>query len=278
MINLKDKKKGVFSLKLYLLIVFALSWPFQFFIFFFPDITWAPKLFLVSMIMVSVGTFIAGRYFFKDTFRDAGWSWGKPKHYILALIFPIIIWVIPTLLGSVLGVQLIPTEHSYSNMLTLFLLSFVITLAPAFGEEFGWRGYLLPRLLQRHSVKKSLLIQSFIWWFWHIPVLIYSATSAPLIESSVLTSSILVLAISIIPSMMHAIIFSYIWSTTSSLAVATFYHASFDEIRDTTESTLGFGPFTQLWQMLVITIIGAIIFLKGKWKRLYNIKENLTSK
>lgn len=262
-----------FSLLTYLLIVFAISWPFQGLIFFFPEAIWASKMLLVSMVMVTIGTFIAGKYAFRDTFRDAGWSWGKPKHYLVAFALPILLWVVPTLISILLGIQILPANFNASDAITLFLSSFIITLIPAFGEEFGWRGYLLPRLLLKHSIKKALMIQALIWWGWHLPVLVFAGINAPIIKDNILFSTIIVLAISIIPSMMHAIVFSYFWSTSSSLAVVTIYHAAFDEIRDTIENSVGFGPLVELWQMLLLTMIGAILLWKGKWKKLENIKN-----
>ena len=104
-----------FSLSTYLLIVFVISWPFQGFVFLFPEATWAYKMLLVSMIMVTVGTYIAGRFVFKDTFKDAGWNWGKPKHYIMAFSLPILLWLIPTLFGILFGGQILPEDF---NMLS----------------------------------------------------------------------------------------------------------------------------------------------------------------
>jgi membrane protease YdiL (CAAX protease family) len=170
--------------------------------------------------------------------------------------------------------QATPESFDLASVIPLFLLSFLTTLIPAFGEEFGWRGYLLPRLLRRYSVKRSLLIQAFIWWGWHVPVLVFSALNVPLIPGSPGLSILLVLGISLLPSMMHAVIFSYVWSKTNSLGVATFYHASFDEVRDTVEQTIGFGPLTQIWQMAVLTIVGAILFFRSRWDELVFRKAN----
>jgi membrane protease YdiL (CAAX protease family) len=39
-----------------------------------------------------------------------------------------------------------------------------------FGEEFGWRAYLLPKLGSL-GVKKALLLSSIIWGVWHWPVI-----------------------------------------------------------------------------------------------------------
>jgi membrane protease YdiL (CAAX protease family) len=38
------------------------------------------------------------------------------------------------------------------------------------GEEFGWRGYALPALLDRHGPITSSLILGFIHAFWHLPI------------------------------------------------------------------------------------------------------------
>jgi len=53
---------------------------------------------------------------------------------------------------------------------------FAILIAPllngiaTFGEEFGWRAYLLPKLLDL-GVKKALIISGIIWGIWHLPVI-----------------------------------------------------------------------------------------------------------
>src|SRR3990172_1139722 len=87
-----------FSLWLYLLIVFGLSWPFQII-----AAIWGLELLprytlhAVSMTMVTVGTFIAGRYVFKDGFSGAGWRWGRLKHYLAVIGFALLLWAVPAI-------------------------------------------------------------------------------------------------------------------------------------------------------------------------------------
>jgi membrane protease YdiL (CAAX protease family) len=48
----------------------------------------------------------------------------------------------------------------------LFILLFI-----ALGEEPGWRGFLLPRLQQRHGSVVASLILGSVWALWHLPLL-----------------------------------------------------------------------------------------------------------
>jgi membrane protease YdiL (CAAX protease family) len=47
----------------------------------------------------------------------------------------------------------------------------VINTIPAFGEELGWRGWLLPKLLPL-GVVPAILISGVIWGLWHAPLIL----------------------------------------------------------------------------------------------------------
>jgi membrane protease YdiL (CAAX protease family) len=257
-----------FSLHTYLLVVFAFSWPFQFFLFFWPQAGWSSKMLLVSMVMVAVGSFVVGRFVFCDSFRDAGWRWGRPLDYIKALLLPLFLWALPTAMVVGSGVQ--PTTGGIrgADILTAFVGSFLITLVPAFGEELGWRGYLLPRLAQTRSVRRALLVHAVIWWVWHLPVLVASGIHTPLFPGRAALSVGAILAISLVPSVMHAVVFAHFWSASGSLLVATVYHAAFDEVRDAIRGSIGVSPVVDLWQMLFLTFLGLVLLWRGSWRRL----------
>lgn len=55
----------------------------------------------------------------------------------------------------------------------LLLLQIAISIVlffPAFGEEWGWRGYLGPKLEQVMSKPAAILVGGILWGLWHAPV------------------------------------------------------------------------------------------------------------
>ncbi len=62
-----------------------------------------------------------------------------------------------------------------SQFATAALLGPLLNFINCFGEEWGWRGYLLPKmqetkLYQKHGILPVLLITGVIWGLWHAPL------------------------------------------------------------------------------------------------------------
>lgn len=226
----------------------------------------------LAMVMVTVATFIAGKFVFskgnstaKEVFKNAGWRWGKPKEYIAVIAFALLVWFVPNMIELIFDWHKPIGNILIVQVLGAFLFRFVATLIPAFGEEFGWRGYMLPKLALQFGAKKGLLIHAFIWWFWHLPVVVGMGIKTAVSGSNVFVNVLILLAITIIPTMLHAVIFAFIWSKTKNLAVVIVYHAAFDEVRDTLENAIGFGPLVEIWQMMTIIIVGGLLLWKVNW-------------
>jgi uncharacterized protein len=126
---------------------------------------------------------------------------GPAKRFIgfltLAIAIPIALIAIALVVGAVLGLyqpdltrfsgfqELIDAQVSASGagpipipigaLLALQCVSIVlgglINTIPALGEELGWRGWLLPRLMPLGTVP-ALLISGVIWGVWHAPLVL----------------------------------------------------------------------------------------------------------
>ena len=60
-------------------------------------------------------------------------------------------------------------------LLGMFLLQLAFTIIvsfPAFGEEWGWRGYMMPKLLKLMPKWAAVLLGGLIWGLWHAPLTI----------------------------------------------------------------------------------------------------------
>lgn len=62
-------------------------------------------------------------------------------------------------------------------LLILPMFLFMFFLGGSVQEEFGWRGFALPRLMMRRTPFMSALILGLIWGIWHLPLFYISSLS-----------------------------------------------------------------------------------------------------
>jgi hypothetical protein len=110
-------------------------------------------------------------------------------------------------------------------------LVFIITAG--LGQEFGWTGFLLPRLQAKYSALTSSLIRAGLIFLWHIPLLAYTyflPTGIPdfpygawMIQKGVLVTLLAMSAFSLPWSIFITWIFN---NTAGSLLLAAVLHGS----------------------------------------------------
>jgi len=95
--------------------------------------------------------------------------------WLFALLFTIIPSVASLYLFNLFGgpaVDWSGLKPLYSVVPTIIIL----TILAGIGEEFGWRGFALPRLQARHNALVSSLIVGLVWGIWHIPLFLTKGT------------------------------------------------------------------------------------------------------
>ena len=71
-----------------------------------------------------------------------------------------------------MATQPIPPAAFWATQVVLMCLAPLLNFIPCFGEEWGWRGYLLPKVAQRMKFIPSVLLTGFIWGIWHAPIIV----------------------------------------------------------------------------------------------------------
>lgn len=121
---------------------------------------WGPA---IAAIIVMI---ILGRT--KDTkkiFRGLSLKKVKIKYMTFAILIPVICcggsYIMFSMINS--GEVISPINRSLPN----YLVCFAATIFSITGEELGWRGFMLPELLKKHSTFMSSLIVGLLWGTWH---------------------------------------------------------------------------------------------------------------
>lgn len=70
-----------------------------------------------------------------------------------------------------------------------FFMFFMFFMGESVQEEFGWRGFALPRLMIRRTPFMSALILGLIWGFWHLPLFFISSLSQTYMNFEILKSA-----------------------------------------------------------------------------------------
>ncbi|HVW09364.1 MAG TPA: type II CAAX endopeptidase family protein [Bryobacteraceae bacterium] len=71
--------------------------------------------------------------------------------------------------------QILGTIHAWPLFFAHVALQFFFV---GCGEEMGWRGWLLPRLRERHTAGAAATIVGAIWGVWHLPILLTGIRTA----------------------------------------------------------------------------------------------------
>src|SRR5262249_27137547 len=154
-------------------------------------------------------TSLALRLVTGEGFRDVGWKPGPPSAWAWAYLGPAacaaLTYGLSVLLGIVhfarpakLGALPLPTDSALLAWFQVIVLGGTVRLLPAaaraLGEELGWRGYLVPRLV-RGEVPRPFVVSGVIWGLYHLPLILWGnyATSGQPLASAALFMALTVL-------------------------------------------------------------------------------------
>lgn len=124
----------------------------------------------------------------KDLYIKPYWK-GKTKWYLMAYLFtPVLAYAGAALYFALFPEQFSPLKSSFylqsgaagaqeyeeillTTIPAAILINPLTGLVSCLGEEWAWRGYLLPKLCGNMSMTQASLLTGVIWGAWHAPVI-----------------------------------------------------------------------------------------------------------
>lgn len=102
------------------------------------------------------------------------------KWFIIAVTMPLIYGVIGIVVHRLmLGEWIDFRSFGLTSKLpgfTMWQTALVWIATFGLGEESGWRGFLLPELTKKYSLRVSAFIVAIVWIFWHFPAFFFNPT------------------------------------------------------------------------------------------------------
>lgn len=136
----------------------------------------------------------------------------------------------------------------------------------AVGEEFGWRGFLQPHMIERFGLLRGVSLLGLVWAFWHLPANLagYNYPDTPVLGAMVL-----------FPMTLTAESFTMAWLTirARSFWPAVVMHGSINGVQEGVLSKLVFSVpqgrlYADVLASTVALIVGAIclgLLLRSPW-------------
>ncbi len=140
-------------------------------------------------------------------------------------------------------------------IIPLFLQAFILS---GMGEEFGWRGYALPRFQAKWNALVSSIVLGIIWASWHLPF--FFIHNQPLYQRNFWEWVPLIL--------LSSVIYTWIFNNTKgSVLAAALFHASLNSsivLLPTTSSLWYYYGVLLLAVILVVIIFGPKNFVRQR--------------
>jgi len=176
--------------------------------------------FLAVLLMLMVVT--------RDGSSRTGWGSLGVQHlglrsWPLALLTPLLVLIVAFGLVWSTGVARIvaPPGASLTRIVVGSIVGILVSSPLTLSEELGFRGYLLPRLMQL-GTRRALLLSGLLHGIWHLPLLLLT----PYYHND--GNRLIVVSLFLLTLTVSGVFYGYLRLTSGSIWPSTLAHSAFD--------------------------------------------------
>jgi len=228
--------------------------------------------FLALMWSVAASSVIC-RLIRREGFADVSFRFGGRRTLVVLLAsvaYPVVIGMVAYGIAWAAGIASYhtPSKGFLAGLLLATTVSTAGNCLATAGEEIGWRGYMLPRLIDA-GVKRPVLVSGIIWAVWHAPLIITG-----LYEVNHGGSTIAGLAGFAMTTVSSAFVIARVRLETGSIWPAIVLHAAWNSVIQGAFDPATTGRGAGLWLgeggllVGIICVAAAILASRGRWHRL----------
>lgn len=123
------------------------------------------------------------------------------------------------------------------------------------GEELGWRGYLLPRLLPLGTAP-ALVLSGVIWVLWHAPLALLTGSPVPVA---------LAIPAGLLGGVAYGTILAWLRYASGSIFPAALCHIAFNNANSAATLLLDANPAAMLIALvIVVSLVAAVLGRRGR--------------
>ena len=190
--------------------------------------------------------------------------WRVPvRWYVIALLLTPVVGLVTVVIDRAFGLP----AATWKSALATLPISVIWPIFAALGEEFGWRGFMLPRLQKRQTALWASIVVAVAWGVWHLPTqyLAFRQYGLLVVFTHLLLDNILpLIPMTIAMTWVHN-------STGKSMLLMLLFHFSITftaQVYSVVDMPVAGGLWHGVINSLIWWVVGAIIIAWAGAKRL----------
>jgi membrane protease YdiL (CAAX protease family) len=220
---------------------------------------------ITALMFVPTAASVVARLALREGFSDVSFRFGgrRGRNAVLqALVLPALVGLVAYGIAwttGLVGFGMPPLAGWVAAIAVLLVLNLVL----ASGEEIGWRGYMLTRLIDA-GVPRPVLASGVIWGVWHVPLFLWGGFVQG-VPPLLATTLLMVLT----PSLGYVL--ARMRLETGSVWPAVALHVTWNVTIQAGFQPLAAGASSQVWVgesgilTALVLIVLAVIYSRGRW-------------